>query len=141
MSNLRIWLTVNRLILNESRTKLIDFYRKHRHFPTFPRITLGDHTVECVDSFNFLGLHLGESLTRNFQFNQFVKLLSRFIEFLYSLKCQINWSSLLLSYISVVYPNITCFLSMWGSTIKQVFTEQSVSREDKNYKASRKPGL
>ena len=71
MSNLRTWLTVNRLILNESRTKLIDFYRKHRHYPTLPLVTLGDHTVECVDSFNFLGLQLGESLTRNFQFNLF----------------------------------------------------------------------
>ena len=55
------WLKVNRLPLNLQKTKLMIFHRKRKHIKNINIVVNGMH-IERVESFNFLGITLTETL-------------------------------------------------------------------------------
>ena len=61
IEKINTWLKVNRLSLNLQKTKLMIFYRKHKHIQNINIVINGMH-IERVESFNFLGITLTETL-------------------------------------------------------------------------------
>ena len=61
MTKLTTWLEVNKLSINETKTKVMIFYMPPKQV-TLPIITLNDTQLEIVDTFNFLGININKSL-------------------------------------------------------------------------------
>ena len=61
IEKINTWLKVNRLSLNLQKTKLMIFHRKQKHIQHINIVINGMH-IERVESFNFLGITLTETL-------------------------------------------------------------------------------
>ena len=61
VTKLTTWLEVNKLSINETKTKVMIFYMPPKQV-TLPIITLNDTQLEIVDTFNFLGININKSL-------------------------------------------------------------------------------
>ena len=118
LRKIKLWLERNRLTLNENKTQFVVFHRKRRAYPVVNNVYLGDSVVKRVDNVKFLGVHIDCNLTWIYHINHVTKILSKFTSIMYKLKHQINNSTLLLIYNSLVYPNLIYCLSIWGTTSK-----------------------
>ena len=58
------WLKVNKLSLNVGKTKIMIFHRKRRHMPEL-KVLIDGCNIECVSSFNFLGIMSDQGLSWN----------------------------------------------------------------------------
>ena len=59
LSNVTNWLIANKLSLNAAKTKLIVFSMP-QNIINIPVLRLADLDIECVDSFNFVGITIGK---------------------------------------------------------------------------------
>ena len=55
------WLKINRLSLNIKKTKFMLFHNANKIIDT-PQISIENDQIECVESFNFLGITLDRNL-------------------------------------------------------------------------------
>ena len=62
LEKITLWLKMNKLSLNVQKTKFMIFHRKHKQISEL-NIAINDTDIERVESFNFLGLHIHESLS------------------------------------------------------------------------------
>ena len=62
IEKITIWLKVNKLSLNVQKTKLTIFHRKQKHIQNL-NISINGINIERVESFNFLGIILQETLS------------------------------------------------------------------------------
>ena len=62
LEKITLWLKRNKLSLNVQETKFMIFHRKQKQISEL-NITINDTDIERVESFNFLGLHIHESLS------------------------------------------------------------------------------
>ena len=62
LKRMNIWLKLNKLTLNTTKTKSMAIHRKQKQIETLHFSTDGE-VIENVSSFNFLGITLDESLT------------------------------------------------------------------------------
>ena len=84
IEKINTWLKVNRLSLNLQKTKLMIFHRKQKHMQNI-NIVINRKHIERVESFNFLGITLTETLCWDNHVN-FVKMkISKVIGILYRL--------------------------------------------------------
>ena len=60
VTKLTTWLEVNKLSINETKTKVMIFYMPPKHV-TLPIITLNDTQLEIVDTFNFLVININNA--------------------------------------------------------------------------------
>ena len=74
--------------------------------------------VKRVDNVKFLEVHIECNLTWIYHDNHVTNILWKFTSIMHKLKHQINNSTLLLIYNSLVYPNLIYSLSIWGATGK-----------------------
>ena len=56
------WLQINKLSLNTQKTKLMVFHRKQKHIKEL-NIVINGRKIDRVESFNFLGLTIDETLS------------------------------------------------------------------------------
>ena len=62
LEKITLWLKMNKLSLNVQKTKFMIFHRKQKQISEL-NIAINDTDIERVESFNFLGLHIHESLS------------------------------------------------------------------------------
>ena len=62
LEKVNLWLKLNKLSLNIKKTKLMIFHRKQKKI-TDINISIDNVQIERVNTFNFLGIMLDESLT------------------------------------------------------------------------------
>ena len=62
IEKITIWLKVNKLSSNVQKTKLMIFHRKQKHIQNL-NISINGLNIERVESFNFLGITLQETLS------------------------------------------------------------------------------
>ena len=79
------WLKVNKLSLNVEKTKIMIFHRKRKHIPEL-KVLIDGCNIECVSSFNFLGIMLDQGLSWNNHVDLVLKKVSKVIGILYRLK-------------------------------------------------------
>ena len=62
LEKITLWLKMNKLSLNVQKTKLMIFHTRQKQINE-RNISINDTDIERVESFNFLGLHIHESLS------------------------------------------------------------------------------
>ena len=64
LSKISDWLIVNKLSLNISKTKFIQFHHKQKimNEDNYPKLKINDSEIERVQEFNFVGLTINENL-------------------------------------------------------------------------------
>ena len=62
LEKITLWLKMNKLSLNVQKTKFMIFHRKQKQISEL-NIAINYTDIERVESFNFLGLHIHESLS------------------------------------------------------------------------------
>ena len=85
LEQVNTWLKVNKLSLNVGKTIIVIFHRKRKHIPEL-KVLIDGCNIECVSSFNFLGIMLDQSLSWNNHVNLILKKVSKVKGILYSLK-------------------------------------------------------
>ena len=118
LCNIKTCLNKNHLTLNKQKTPCIVFHHKRRRQLTLVNVLIDNDVVVRVQSAKFLGLHIDENLSWQFHTNHVARILSKFSCTLYKVKSFLNDPSLLLVYISVIFPNIIYCQSLRGLTRK-----------------------
>ena len=107
------WLKVNRLSLNLQKTKLMIFHRKQKHIQNINIVINGMH-IERVESFNFLGITLTETLCWDNHVNLVKMKISKVIGVLYRLKNVFPGETLKTLYTSLIASYLIYGLLLWG---------------------------
>jgi hypothetical protein len=64
LEHVNLWLKINKLSLNASKTRYMVFHKPRKRLPTL-NISIDNENVERCISFNYLGIHLNQNLTWN----------------------------------------------------------------------------
>ena len=106
LEKITLGLKMNKLSLNVQKTKFMIFHRKQKQISEL-NIAINDTDIERVESFNFLGLHIHESLSWRTHTDTVRNKVSKVVGILYRLKnifpmyiLQTLYNSLIVSYIN-----------------------------------------
>ena len=113
IEKIAIWLKVNKLSLNVQKTKLIIFHRKQKHIQNL-NISINGIIIERVESFNFLGIILQETLSWDNHVTLVKTKISKAIGILYRLKNIFPRETLKTLYTSLVASYLNYGLLLWG---------------------------
>ena len=84
------WLQINKLSLNTQKTKLMVFHRKQKHIKEL-NIVINCTKIDRVESFNYLGLTIDETLSWAHHVDIVKKKVSKVIGIFYRLKIFFQW--------------------------------------------------
>ena len=107
------WLKLNKLSLNAQKTKLMIFHRKQKQVDEI-NVQITGTQIERVESFNFLGIMLGENLTWKSHIEMVAKKISKVTGILYRLKNILPENVLFVLYNSLIVSYINYGLLLWG---------------------------
>ena len=85
LEKITLWLKMNKLSLNVQKTKFMIFHRKQKQISEL-NIAINDTDIERVKSFNFLSLHIHESLSWRTHTDTVKNKVSKVVGILYRLK-------------------------------------------------------
>ena len=113
------WLGANKLALNISKTKYMDFHTSNRKM-TYPNLKINNINIERVTQFNFLGVMFNSHMDWSRHINYISMNISRPTGILYNyrLKDIYTQSVLLTLYNTLILPHFHYCLLLWGSTVK-----------------------
>ena len=117
LCKISVWLGVNKLSLNISKTRFMVFYTSNRSF-TYPVLQMDRRPIENVAQFNFLGLILQSNLAWSKHVNNVSLKTSKMIGILYRLKALYQSAVLQILYNTLIFHFFFnyCIL-VWGATI------------------------
>ena len=127
LSKLSIWLKLNKLSFNVSKSKFMIFHQPRKKI-TIPSLEINNTKLECVNRFNFLGLEINAQLNWKDHVNKIsntiVKGLGLGLGIINKLKYVFPQSALILLYYSSILPHINYCILAWGTNTKGVFKLQ-----------------
>ena len=121
ISHLSAWLSVNRLVPNLLKTKLM--LVTPRHVPCLPHVLFNNVKLEWVDNIKYLGLVIDSKLKFDHQFDVVKRKLNQYRGIFYSLKGVFPRFLLLKLYYSLVYPTLIQDVVIWGGMCKTNLVE------------------
>ena len=113
LEKVNLWLKLNKLSLNIKKTKLMIFHRKQKKIKDI-NISIDNVQIERVNTFNFLGIMLDESLTWTDHTNMVANKISRVTGVLHRLKNIFLKEILLTLYNTLILSYINYGLLVWG---------------------------
>ena len=113
IEKIAIWLKVNELSLNVQKTQLMIFHRKQKHIQNL-NISINGINIERVESFNFLGIILQETLSWDSHVTLVKIKISKVIGILYRLKNIFPKETLKTLYTSLIASYLNYGLLLWG---------------------------
>ena len=113
LGKLLLWLQLNKLSLNISKSKCIFFHQPQKKC-TKPAIKIDGNTIDSVDSFNFLGLIINNNLKWDHHINHIAAKISRSMGILTRLRHSLPFDVILLLYNSLILPHMNYGLLAWG---------------------------
>ena len=119
LEQVNTWLKVNKLSLNVGKTKMMIFHRKRKHIPEL-KVLIDGCNIECVNSFNFLGIMLDQGLSWNNHVDLVKKKVSKVIGILYRLKNIFPSEVLKTLYSSLIASYLNYGLLLWGKQSHKV---------------------
>ena len=119
---MRKWVVANKLTLNIKKTHYIIFHRK-KIVIQIPPVKIGNTVLERVDSTQFLGLTIQDSLKWDKHIQRVCEKISKLCGILYLTRHQLTTRALKQIYYSLIYPNITYCITVWGSAGKTKVTQ------------------
>ena len=111
----------NYLSLNPSKSNYAIVHRDRKLLPSIRSgLTIGGQEVVRVTVVRFLGVLLDKCLKFSNHANSFACKVSRYTSIAYKLRRYLNLDSLKLMYLTMIYRNITCYISDWGASSASV---------------------
>ena len=121
LSKLSIWLKINKLSLNVSKSKFMIFHQPRKKI-TIPSLEINNTKLECVNRFNFLGLEINAKLNWKDHVNKISNKIVKTLGIMKKLKYVFPQSALIL--LSLILPHINYCILAWGTNTKRVFKLQ-----------------
>ena len=119
LQKVSMWLKKNKLSLNLDKTKLMIFHRQQKRVKEL-NITINGTNIKRVQSFNFLGITISESMSWANHLLFIKKKISKVIGILYRLKNTFPSEVLKTLYKSLVLSYINYVLLLWGVEVKNL---------------------
>ena len=116
LKKVNTWLKLNKLSLNAQKTKLMLFHRKQKHVNDV-NIKIDNTMIEHVQTFNFLGIMLNETLSWKSHIDMVSNKISKVIGILYRLKHVFPEYVLFTLSNSLIVSYINYGLLLWGVDI------------------------
>lgn len=113
------WLKANKLSLNVGKTKYMVFHQRNKPI-IYPKITLEDTEIECVESFNFLGITIDKQLTWKDHLNKIATKISRINGILNKLKHYLPEFIKVTIYNTLILPHLMYGVLLWGHKWKKI---------------------
>ena len=85
LSKISEWLNINKLSLNTEKTKFMICHQPHKKI-RIPEILIDNVPIQCVESFNLLGIYLDEHMSWKHHINSISNQISRSVGILNRLK-------------------------------------------------------
>ena len=122
LEKINVWLKLNKLTVNVSKTKFMIFH-KRRDTPQLD-LLLNNIKIELVSNFTFLGIILDSSLSWKNHTKMIAIKISKIIGILHKLKYIFPKEILLIIYKSLIVPHLNYGLLLWGVNLKDIFLLQ-----------------
>ena len=113
LEKITLWLKMNKLSLNVQKTKLVIFHRRQKQINEL-NISINGTDIERIESFNFLGLHIHESLSWRTHTDVVRNKISKVVGILYRLNNIFPKYILQTLYNSLIMSYINYGLLLWG---------------------------
>ena len=107
------WLKINKLSLNADKTKSMLFHMPQKNIQTLI-IIIDTIVIECVDSFNFLGIYLDKYMNWKRHTDYIASKISKSIGILNRLKHILPTEIKIMIYNSLILSHINYGILMWG---------------------------
>ena len=120
------WLKVNKLSLNANKTKLMIFHMPQRKLNP-PIIKIDEIELEPISNFNFLGIIINENINWSKHINKISYSISKTIGIIRKLKSVLPSSVLLTIYNSLILPQLTYGILVWGYESNCIFKLQKMA--------------
>ena len=117
------WMEVNKLLINESKTKIMFFYMPPKCIDALT-IRMNGVEIEVVDDFNFLGITINKSLNWKSHVNVSCNKMLKYIAVIHRTKNYLLFSVLQTMYKSLILPIIYYGLLLWGPHCERLFLLQ-----------------
>ena len=121
------WLKVNKLSLNANKTKLMIFHMPQRKLNP-PIIKIDEIQLEPISNFNFLGIIINENINWSKHINKISYSISKTIGIIRKLKNFLPSSVLLTIYNSLILPQLTYGILVWGYESNCIFKLQKMRK-------------
>ena len=116
LEKITLWLKLNKLSLNVQKNKLMIFHRRQKQINEL-NISINGTDIERVESFNFLGLHIHESLSWRTHTDIVRNKISKVVGILYRLNNIFPKYILQTLYNSLIMSYINYSLLLWGGGV------------------------
>jgi hypothetical protein len=126
LEHVNLWLKINKLSLNASKTRYMVFHKPRKRLPTL-NISIDNENVERCISFNYLGIHLNQNLTRNDHIKRTSLKIARATGRINCLKHFLPKKILLTLYNSLILPHLTYGILAWGAKSNDIAKLQKKS--------------
>ena len=117
------WMEVNKLLINESKTKIMFFYMPPKCIDALT-IRMNGVEIEVVDDFNFLGITINQSLNWKSHVNVSCNKVLKYIAVIHRTKKYLPFSVLQTMYKSLILPIMYYGLLLWGPHCERLFLLQ-----------------
>lgn len=119
VTNMRTWCAMNRLVLNDNKTKFVYFHKRR----PLPNLQEQFTTETCVD---LLGVKVDDNLSWNYHIEHVCKRLSSAYYAIHQLRSTLTRNNLIEMYYSLAYSIISYNVIVWGVGVewKRVFVAQ-----------------
>ena len=111
------WLKSNRLNLNVAKTQYMIFKKGQ---PLKMNLAIDGRSLKCVETFNFLGLHINRNLTWTAHIDVLSKKVSRGLGIMRRLKPYLPGEAMMTLYYSLIHPHLQYQILNWGYEANKV---------------------
>ena len=120
------WLRANKLSLNAKKTKFMQFRYSQMNPTSLPKLSLkmDGVVIDKVDTFNFLGLTISETLSWKHHIEKVRIKISKIVGVMSRIKYQVSSKILLTIYNSLILSHLHYGILCWGFQCKGLFTIQ-----------------
>ena len=122
LNKINVWLKLNKLTVNVSKTKFMVFY-KRRDVPEL-NLSLNNINIKSVSHFTFLGIILDTGLSWKYHINMTAMKISKVIGILHKLKYIFPKDILPTIYKSLSLPHLNYGLLLWGVHLQDISVPQ-----------------
>ena len=123
LTKITTWMEVNKLLINENKTKIMFFYMPPKRIDALT-IRMKGVEIEVVDDFNFLGITINKSLNWKSHVNVSCNKMLKYIAVIHRTKCYLPFSVLQTMYKSLILPILYYGLLLWGPHCERLFLLQ-----------------
>ena len=113
LDSVNTWLKLNKLSLNISKTRAIQFHNPQRNV-VYPSLYIERHKIDFVSEFNFLGIIIDSHLKWKSHIDMVSKKISKTIGILNKLKNFLPTSAMMNIYNSLILSHLSYGLLIWG---------------------------